>query len=403
MPPRTDSSRQAIIEHLMQQVLPEAVVAQEKVSGDLILRDAHHELPLTVRSLGATSRVMVESAIVHAAAVEAHARTTGTQHRQGICLLLEKVSATTPDEVCGLLSGAKLPVIDILLVARHGRSWMHLPTFGMAGQWIDRSDTLARAENPEPVVRNVFTPANLWIFKAILYSGMKSGQSWWRHWKPDGWTSASELAKVGSLSVATVTRGLQSMAQRGWIAWHRGEPIRCLLRESAMASWIEHARVMSMHRERLGVAPAFDATDQPGSRHAIEWIAAQRKGVTGSARWAITGWHAADHHGMRIVSSIDNKLVTLVTDGSLRAWCDQWKLVPTHPRDALFIIEHDSDEHLQETALGDQREQEGRNQHTHGLRWVDPLQSAIDVARDPLQGQAQAEAIIDVLSRDTRP
>jgi len=93
--------------------------------------------------------------------------------------------------------------------------------------------------------------------------------------------------------------------------------------------------------------------------------------------------------------------VTVVTDGSLRAYCDRWKLVSTHPRDARFVIEKESDVHLQESAVGDRREdQSSPTSAAQGVRWVDPLQSAIDVARDPLQGQAQAEAIIEALSRE---
>jgi hypothetical protein len=120
-------------------------------------------------------------------------------------------------------------------------------------------------------------------------------------------------------------------------------------------------------------------------------------------RWAINGWYAADHHGLRSIADLNRKPVTIVTDGSLMERMERWKCVAADPRDGLFIIETTNDTSVLDAALasaGSPGVAVGSDTARSRMSWVDPIQCAIDIARDPQQGYAQASAIVDRLCHD---
>jgi len=194
------------------------------------------------------------------------------------------------------------------------------------------------------------------------------------------------------------------MVQRGWIRWDRGQPIRCIQPEAALMAWIDHGRLTTRRGTLCSVAPVFDAPTAPTPGAALDWLA-RHSGVNevSGPRWAINGWYAADHHGLRSIADLNRKPVTIVTDGSLMERMERWKCVAADPRDGLFIIETTNDTSVLDAALasaGSPGVAVGSDTARSRMSWVDPIQCAIDIARDPQQGYAQASAIVDRLCHD---
>ena len=100
------------------------------------------------------------------------------------------------------------------------------------------------------------------------------------------------------------------------------------------------------------VAPVFDAPTAPTPGAALDWLA-RHSGVNevSGPRWAINGWYAADHHGLRSIADLNRKPVTIVTDGSLMERMERWKCVAADPRDGLFIIETTNDTSVLDACL----------------------------------------------------
>lgn len=360
---------------------------------------------MIMRHCGVSSRFLIESAIVHAAATRAanpHAIPS-----LGLMLVLDTVADDIPVGVLALLKGANLPEVDLILVAARGRSWAHLPAFGIPDRWFGNPTDNNQPGPRDAGLRNVFTPASLWFLKAIIYGGLKYPEKLWGG-PSRTWTSATELAMAHACSVATVTRALQAMSQKGWIAWDRGWPIRCVQPEVAIQAWINYGRLSSRRSSTMCVAPVFNAPPPGTPGAALDWLArkSEEESPREASRWAISGWFAAEHRGMRAIADLSTKRVSVVTDGATSLLMDRWKLIATDPRDALFTLEATTDiSRLNAAAevIGEVGEagvvKEGTT-HPSRLRWEDPIQAAIDIARDRLQGPAQASAIAQCIASD---
>ena len=183
-----------------------------------------------------------------------------------------------------------------------------------------------------------YSPAQRWLASALLQASLQ-GKGWWPEWVPR-WESAVKLARAGSISLATATRGLNAFENEGWISrdrdgFHLVDPV------AMMVSFADHARLGRQQGHLFKIA--YGGPRDEGSGAILRWFFHRGEALDPLGglipSYGVTGWHALQQLGLGISTGIDDRTVQISVAKIQDGFARNFNLVPVADDPDIEIFE----------------------------------------------------------------
>lgn len=342
-------------------------------------------MAIVVRHINTASRPLVEGTVLHAA-VEATISRTPTM----LVVRVPRLPADEGQHLTEMLSAAHVGDYPFVLLAEAGQHLVHVGSRRLVDNRLPHvaPDHAAAVRGHGSRVDLSFSPAQRWVMRALLLAPL-AGRGWWPG-PPGPWRSAQDVARAGSMSLATATRTVNALITRGWVAKAR-RGITVIDPEGMLRACADHARLQRY--SGCPVTVAYGGPDDRTPRALVIWFreALQKDShhIDGGAMAvALTGWHALAEHRMAISSGLSSKRPQVALVGELSAILALCHLVPATPAQADMDLFPDQE--ARDVPAGPKQ----------GL--VDPVQAMLCVAADPENGAEQVAEVIGQIADASR-
>lgn len=327
-------------------------------------------VPIRCKRLAATSRYLVESAILH------HAAVNRLGERGVLVLSVPRLMPQSLDRIHDLLQPLGTDA-DWAIIADAGGYRLHLRSLGIERE---RQDATNGWDGATRGARRLdFSEGVAWIVKVLLFARLPASNGWWSGPRGEIRTG-TELARVAGVSSSRAYQVLELLRHRSWLRPGRaGAPLTIASPRALLSAWI--AQVRDQRAKAIPVRMLYGRNPQ-GMSQVLTWLAKRPPDPPVAGTWAVGGWAACHLHGTGFVTDLAERPVSLACLGPPGRLLEAWGLMRCDDaRDAAFLLEPVRARLAISAAAGKRPPV------------VDAVQAAMGVASDPARGFEQAEHI----------